>query len=246
MIISTTFGPDDEGRFRRNFGALSQRGGERRLNVLITRAREAIHLLTSIPEGEYLTAMPAVAGDNVSGRHYLFDYLRFAAGLQRNLDERALADGQSTVHGIRRNPTESPSPFAEALAGWLQHSAQLDETLSWGNDGFCVDLVRPRVPGQDDISPAQPLGLLTDFNRYRKTPDPIAWENFRTSILRGQGWRLHRLWSPALFRDSGRGLQQALGTPAMPALLIAPIAGEAMLPVLQESLPILGGELGGF
>ena len=41
MIICTTFGPDPAGKFRRNFGALAQAGGERRLNVLITRARTA-------------------------------------------------------------------------------------------------------------------------------------------------------------------------------------------------------------
>ncbi|HEX5269516.1 MAG TPA: C-terminal helicase domain-containing protein [Gemmataceae bacterium] len=39
MIFSTTFGPDAEGRFYRRFGPVGAEGGERRLNVAITRAK---------------------------------------------------------------------------------------------------------------------------------------------------------------------------------------------------------------
>src|SRR5207244_10657702 len=60
IIISTTYGPDPKGKFRRNFGPLTKSGGGRRLNVLVTRAREAIHLITSIPRNEYL-ALPVLA-----------------------------------------------------------------------------------------------------------------------------------------------------------------------------------------
>jgi hypothetical protein len=52
------------------------------------------------------------------------------------------------------------------------------------------------------------VGLLADFTRYLKTPDPIAWEQFRSLILSSQGWQLHRLWSPTVFRDPGGQLQQ--------------------------------------
>ena len=38
IVFSTTFGRDEEGVFRRSFGALNQQGGERRLNVAVTRA----------------------------------------------------------------------------------------------------------------------------------------------------------------------------------------------------------------
>ena len=213
LIISTTFGPDDEGRFRRNFGALSRRGGERRLNVLVTRARAVIHVLTSIPEGEYLGSQPAASGDGATGRHYLYDYLRFAAGLQRLLDQRAAAAEQAAggvFHGGRAGG--APSPLVDALGQWLQARDDADTAPYWGNDGFCIDLaVRPRAGAGEEGSP-EPLGVMIDFNRYRKTPDPIAWERFRGAILRGQGWRLHRLWSPALFRDRARQLQ-AVTTP---------------------------------
>jgi hypothetical protein len=45
------------------------------------------------------------------------------------------------------------------------------------------------------------VGVLTDFNRYLRTPDPVSWELFRSHVLEEQGWELRRIWSPSLFRD---------------------------------------------
>src|SRR5581483_2569246 len=55
MIISTTYGPDPSGRFYRRFGPVGRAGGGRRLNVLVTRARQRVHLVTSIPAESYRT-----------------------------------------------------------------------------------------------------------------------------------------------------------------------------------------------
>jgi hypothetical protein len=95
------------------------------------------------------------------------------------------------------SPTSAPSAVAESLARQLFEDHGVGSTVYWGNEGFCVDvaLTDPGLPA--DVT----VGLLTDFNRYGKTPDPIAWEQFRSVILESQGWELHRLWSPALFRD---------------------------------------------
>lgn len=49
ILFSTTFGLNQHGVFRRNFGALGHRGGERRLNVAITRARFKVVIATSMP-----------------------------------------------------------------------------------------------------------------------------------------------------------------------------------------------------
>ena len=201
IIISTTFGLDAEGKFRRNFGALSRTGGERRLNVLVTRARDMIHVLTSIPRAEYLSPEPLGDEQRPTGRHQLYAYLRYAEKLAQVFE-----DWQRGIETIRPDAaarcevaaTSSPSPVAEALARQIFETHGTSSTVYWGNDGFCIDvaLANPVLPA--DVT----LGLLTDFTRYAKTPDPIAWEQFRTMVLSDQGWQLHRLWSPALFRDA--------------------------------------------
>jgi hypothetical protein len=78
LIISTTYGPDASGRFYRRFGPLGQAGGGRRLNVLVTRARQEVHVVTSIPPTVY-RSLPAIeAGKKPNGAWLLFAYLNYA------------------------------------------------------------------------------------------------------------------------------------------------------------------------
>ena len=48
MLISIGYGYDAEGKFRQHFGPLNNEGGERRLNVLISRAKSEMHVFSSI------------------------------------------------------------------------------------------------------------------------------------------------------------------------------------------------------
>src|SRR5688572_1446375 len=90
MIISTTYGPDESGRFYRRFGPLGRAGGGRRLNVLVTRARQAVHLVTSIPPEVYRALPPVPSGQVPSGGWLLFAYLKYAEDVGREY----AADGQ--------------------------------------------------------------------------------------------------------------------------------------------------------
>lgn len=199
MIICTTFGPDSQGKFRRNFGALSQRDGGRRLNVLITRAREAVHVFTSIPQAEYTSVEPTPSGQIPNGRLQLYAYLRYAerlADIFTNYQEELEKMRRTTQPELKNWETATPSPLATALGQILLDQHQTGTHIHWGNEGFCVDVacIHPLMPA--DVT----VGILTDFTRFHKTPDPIEWDIFRTNILRNQGWELKRLWAPVLFR----------------------------------------------
>ncbi len=199
MIICTTFGPDKEGKFRRNFGALSQREGGRRLNVLVTRARTAIHVLTSIPPAEYRTIQQPPDGMALNGRLQLYAYLRYAETLAKRFGEYQDALEQMRTHTaaeVTRGESKTPSRVASSLAAVLLEKSGVGSFVHWGNEGFCVDVacIHPLMPA--DVT----VGLMTDFTRFHKTPDPIEWDLFRTNVLRSQGWEIHRIWSPVLFR----------------------------------------------
>jgi len=200
IIICTTFGLDANGKFRRNFGALSRTGGERRLNVLVTRAREMIHVLTSIPRSEYISTESLGAGQRPTGRHFLYSYLRYAEHLHDVFEQwqkQIETAKRGAVPKCEMAPSSNPSAVAEVMGNRLLKDHGIGSTVYWGNDGFCVDvaLTNPDLPA--DVT----IGVLTDFTRYLKTPDPIAWEHFRSVVLTSQGWDLHRVWTPALFRD---------------------------------------------
>lgn len=52
IIFSTGYAPDEKGKLQLKFGSLNRVGGENRLNVAVTRAREQIYMVTSLRPGD--------------------------------------------------------------------------------------------------------------------------------------------------------------------------------------------------
>ncbi|MDB5355834.1 MAG: hypothetical protein JWN24_2287, partial [Phycisphaerales bacterium] len=226
ILISTTYGPDAKGRFYRRFGPVGRAGGGRRLNVLVTRAREKVHVITSIPADAYRTLPQPEPGQTPGGTWLLFAYLKFAERFQpapvavqgaRNIEpDRAAGTNGSPSPAPRPSadpksprtdekmepvvnilPTKSPSAFAEALANRLASAHGVGSDVHWGNEGFCVDLALRHPQRPDDVT----AGVLCDAARYAAADDPMEWDVFRTGILESQGWKLHRVWTPHFYRD---------------------------------------------
>lgn len=198
IIISTTYGPDPKGRFRRNFGPLNRMGGGRRLNVLITRAREAVHLVTSIPRSEYLSTRVIPPGQTPNGAFLLFSYLGFAERLAQ-LYADARVDGVPVMTDpiVNIRPTRTPSIQVPPLAEHLRNKLKYSSDVYWGNEGFCIDIAIQHPYQPENVT----VGVICDGTRYDKTDDAIEWDVFRTEILESQGWQLIRSFSPAMFRD---------------------------------------------
>ncbi len=200
LIISTTYGPTQDGRFYRRFGPLALSGGGRRLNVLVTRAREKVWVVTSIPGEAYRTTEPVPAGATPGGPWLLMAYLRYA-------EKVTLACAQPMSDGAHVPTTALKTPaFASDVARgvgerWVEQGGCTVD-VGWGNAGFCVDVVL-RQQG------ASAQGVLCDMSRYEGAGDAVAWDVFRDGILRWQGWSPRRVWSPRLLRDLSGELASA-------------------------------------
>jgi hypothetical protein len=200
IIISTTYGPDAAGKFRRNFGPLGTSGGGRRLNVLVTRARNEVHVITSIPKSAYASLPPVPSGSAPGGAWLLFAYLSFAEQLQAEYEtaHRILENTPPTERAsVSPHPSKTPSQFARALAERLRVEQNLGSDVHWGNDGFCVDLAMHHPTRAEDVT----VGVLCDTTRFAGSEDPVEWDVFRTAVHESQGWKLHRIWTPHFFRD---------------------------------------------
>jgi hypothetical protein len=200
LIISTTYGPDPAGKFYRRFGPLAQAGGGRRLNVLVTRARQQVHIVTSIPPSEYRSMQTVPDGKQPNGALLLYGYLSYAERLEKlYADELAR---RTTAAGLRATEcrvldTTTPSELAVALAQDLQERYGIGSEVHWGNEGFGVDAALAHPLKLDDVT----IGVICDGTRFAKAPDPVQWDVFRIEVLKAQGWELSRVWSPQLFRD---------------------------------------------
>ncbi len=209
MIISTTYGPDPKGRFYRRFGPLGSAGGGRRLNVLVTRARKEVHLITSIPREVYTALPPTGPGQTPSGAWLLFSYLKWAEELEREYRDANERLAQARVHPevvVNELASGAPSAFAAALGRRLAKGHGISSDIHWGNDGFCVDVALHHPTRAESVT----VGLLCDGTRFPRASDRIEWDLFRTAVLEGQGWRLCRLWTPQFFRDPEGALNSIL------------------------------------
>ncbi len=208
IVISTTYGPNPHGKFYRRFGPLAMAGGGRRLNVLVTRARQEVHLVTSIPQSAYRAIEPVPEGATPSGSWLLFAYLRYAEQLEDAYEQQAriLEHQDETPPAAMVLPTENPSRFAKALANTLAAQRKVASDVFWGNEGFCVDLALHHPTQREAVT----LGALTDFSRFKGPSDAVSWDLYRVGILRWQGWDLHRVWTPTFFRDPQRCVNQLM------------------------------------
>ena len=221
ILVSTTYGPDKSGKFYRRFGPLGRAGGGRRLNVLVTRAREKVHVLCSIPPAEYRSLPLPEPGQTPGGAWLLFAYLKFAEDLALAWERAGKTSAPAASNGdasagasvrpaakVSVRPAKNPSPFAEALARRLSAEHHLSSEVHWGNEGFCVDIAA-RAPGDGPANgQGGPLGILCDTARFAAADDPMQWDIFRTTILEQQGWKLHRLWTPHFYRDPGGAMKR--------------------------------------
>jgi hypothetical protein len=215
IIISTTYGPDAKGRFYRRFGPLGSAGGGRRLNVLVTRAREEVHLVTSIPAEVYRALAPVETGRTPNGAWLLFAYLKHSeelAAVYLKESERLQLAQVAKEPRVLVHESASGSAFAQALASGLARRGVSSE-VHWGNDGFCVDLALSHPTRAEDVT----IGVLCDAARFERARDKVEWDIFRTSVLEAQGWKLHRVWTPQFVRNPDASIQAVVADAARAA-----------------------------
>lgn len=178
IVLSVGYGPDEAGKISTNFGALNKDKGWRRLNVAITRARQRVEVIASMRAGE----IPPSTNENVE---YLRAYLDYA-----DRGQSVLAVPQSST-GL-----DPESPFEESVLAVMQGWGFTVEPQV-GAAGYRVDLgVRhPAYPG------LFALGVECDGYQYHSAPAARDRDRLRDQVLNGLGWRLHRIWGTAWYRD---------------------------------------------
>lgn len=133
IIFSTTFGRTKVGAFRRNFGALGQVGGERRLNVAVTRARRKVIIVGSMPIEEISDMLRTRRRPEVP-RDYLQAYLHYASLVSTgHLEEsRALVERLSAPGKIAEAKHEPLDGFGDSVARFIRELGY--EPILTGND----------------------------------------------------------------------------------------------------------------
>ncbi|MDI6104047.1 DUF4011 domain-containing protein [Actinoplanes sp. NEAU-A12] len=180
MIFSIGYGFDEAGRISANFGALNRPNGWRRLNVAITRARHRVEIVTSIGSRD----VPETENEGV---RLLAGYLDYA--------ERGPAALEA--FGPDRSAAETSGPFEESVLATIR-SWGYTAHASLGSAGGRVD-IGVQVPGQADAGYA--LGVRCDGAAYAGCSAARDRDRLSEQVLTNLGWKLHRIWAIAWYRD---------------------------------------------
>jgi very-short-patch-repair endonuclease len=178
IILSIGYGKHPDGRMRYNWGPLLRDGGERRLNVAATRAKQRLTLVSSFSGHE-------VDPDRVTkaGARMLADYLDYAAS-------------GGTVSTASGGDAGDLSPFEADVRDRLAECG-ITVVPQYGVGGYRVDFAATH-PGDAD---RMVLAIEADGTSYHRSGTVRDRDRLRSEHLRRLGWSFHRIWSTSWFGD---------------------------------------------
>lgn len=190
ILFSICYGPDEAGKVAMNFGPLNRDGGERRLNVAITRAKHEVLVFSGLRADQIdLTRTRA------RGVRDLKLFLDYAERGPRALAAATTASGSA----------EADSEFEKMVADRLRAAGHTVHHQV-GCSGYRIDLavVDPTAPGR------YLLGIECDGATYHRAATARDRDKLRQLILEGLGWKLHRIWSTDWWHDADKETEKLL------------------------------------
>ena len=174
ILFSVTYGPDQSGHVTMNFGPLNREGGERRLNVAVTRARSEMVVFSALHPDQIDLSRTQARGV-VDLKHFL-EYAE---------------KGQAALgSAVRGHASDFESPFEAAVARELRmKNWQVHPQV--GVSAYRIDLgvVHPDAPG------LYLAGIECDGAMYHRFAFARERDQIRQSVLENLGWTIFRIWS---------------------------------------------------
>lgn len=181
IIISTVYGPETPGgRVMQRFPSVVSMHGHRRLNVLVTRAKNRVILITSLNASDI-----SVDANSPRGKTIFRDYIEYA--MTGKLETGAILSA------------EADSDF-EIAVGMMIEEAGYKVTPQVGVKGFRIDL--------GVTHPDYPHGFIAgvecDGAAFHSSASARDRDSIRQDILESLGWKIYRIWSTDWFTDPSK------------------------------------------
>ena len=225
IILTIGYGKNADGRMMYRFGPVNNEGGERRLNVAITRARSRMTVVSS-----FSVADMDPARLRAEGAKMLRGYIAYAES--RGSDLGNVAKEKPNLNAFERD--------VEACL----RAAGIPLIPQYGCSGYWIDFAaqHPTRPGQ------MVLAIECDGATYHSSATARDRDRLRQEHLERLGWTFHRIWSQDWFyrREDETARAVAAYQAALDAadncesrrvLMGASTAGEQAAPAPADSRP---------
>jgi primosomal replication protein N'' len=198
IVFSSTFGRNAQGTFRRSFGVLGQKGGERRLNVAVTRAREKVIMVTSMPI-PLISDMLSTRRPAASPRDFMQAYFEYARAVSAGeLDNARTLLGRlvSERRPEGRGRDGVHDGFQDSVAAFIRETGW-EPTSTTDAGAFGVDFAVV-----DPATGMFGLAIECDAPQHGLLEHARAREMWRPSVLKRSIPALHRVSSHAWYHDA--------------------------------------------
>jgi very-short-patch-repair endonuclease len=197
IILSICYGPNPEGRMLMNFGPINQRGGEKRLNVIFSRARHHMAVVSTIRH-------EAITNDHNEGAAALKQFLRYAECLSRGDDGTArrvleAMNPLTRASGVRHARVDEVT--AQLAAALRARGHAVDEQV--GQSRFRCDLAL-RAPAGSHYA----LGILVDTATHYENRNVLERYVSRPRVLDAFGWKVVQVLAKDWLHAPGAVLEQ--------------------------------------
>ena len=194
IIMSVCYGANASGKMIMNFGPINRRGGEKRLNVIFSRAKEHMVVVSSILSSN-------ITNDYNEGANYFKRFLNYAKhSSDGNLDNaNHILDSMYSFGDEEKTYTETP--IVRQLATALEEKGY-NVDLAVGQSHFKCDLAL-KMPDSDKYH----LGIIIDQEKHYENNNTLEQYCQKPEILRAFGWRIATVYSKDWFERPERVLE---------------------------------------
>ncbi len=187
ILFSVGYGADKTGKVSMNFGPLNNPGGERRLNVAVSRARYEMIVFSTMKSSQI-----DLKRSKAKGVEGLKRFLEFA-------ETGILPFVSDTMQGKQENVV------VEQICLALQEHGYITDAFV-GKSNFKIDIAVSTKDHPDEYI----LGILCDGRNYYETKTTRDREIVQPNVLKMLNWRVMRVYSIDWYENRERALQQIL------------------------------------
>jgi superfamily I DNA and/or RNA helicase/predicted DNA-binding WGR domain protein len=198
IIMSVCYGHDSNKKMLMNFGPINRKGGEKRLNVIFSRARKHMAVVSSIRHNH-------ITNDYNDGANYFKRFLYYAEMVSTgNMNAaRTILDGLVTNQTKKTESINKQSAISREIKKALESKGYIVHEKI-GQSSFKCTLGVKRQP--DDSYYA--LGILVDDDYHYLNNDLVEQYYQRPSILQAFGWQVTNVYSKDWLENDQRILGQ--------------------------------------
>lgn len=201
ILLSVCYGPSRLGKISMNFGPINRDGGEKRLNVAFSRAKQNMVVVSSMHYSQ-------ITNDYNTGPNCLKQYLRYAECMSNSDTQGAeLALRQLSRWSALGEERSTPiDPVTHEITEALRSKGYRVENQV-GQSHFRIDAAVFKE-GDERYR----LGIIVDTVASYRQSDPWERDVMRPRLLRDFGWKIHRVLGKDWYEDPASQLEQILFT----------------------------------